>query len=85
VNDRIKELADQCWNTHIDGVLVDGGLHFDHRKFADKIIDECITIIKDSHLPDPIMEPVTYIHLFHYRLLLYSVAEKIKQNFQVEK
>ena len=29
MNERIKELEKQCWSHRVDGVLVDGHLHFD--------------------------------------------------------
>lgn len=43
MNERIKELEQQCWDHRIDGVLVDGHLHFDSQKFAELIIKECAT------------------------------------------
>ena len=42
MNERIKELEKQCWNHRVDGVLVDGHLHFDTQKFAELIIRECM-------------------------------------------
>ena len=45
MNDRIKELEKQCWSHRVDGVLVDGHLHFDTQKFTELIIQECIDII----------------------------------------
>ena len=41
MNDKIKELEQQCWGHRIDGALVDGHLHFDTQKFAELIIKEC--------------------------------------------
>ena len=41
MNERIKELEKQCWNHRVDGVLVDGHLHFDTQKFAELIVREC--------------------------------------------
>jgi hypothetical protein len=44
---RIKELEKQCWSHRVDGVLVDGHLHFDSQKFAElivaKVLDEVAT------------------------------------------
>lgn len=37
---RIEELAKQCWSHHVDGVLIDGHLHFDYKKFASLLIEE---------------------------------------------
>lgn len=35
MNDRIKELASQCWDRRLDG------MHFDQEKFAELIVREC--------------------------------------------
>ena len=50
VNERIKELEKQCWSHRVDGVLVDGHLHFDTQKFAELIVQEC------AHLVDTLNE-----------------------------
>ena len=42
MNERIKELEKQCWSHRVDGVLVDGHLHFDTQKFAELIVRECL-------------------------------------------
>ena len=44
MNERIKELEKQCWNHRVDGVLVDGHLHFDTQKFAELIVKECADV-----------------------------------------
>lgn len=44
MNERIKELEKQCWSHRVDGVLVDGHLHFDTQKFAELIVRECALI-----------------------------------------
>ena len=36
MNERIKELAEQCWDRRLDG------LHFDQEKFAELIVRECL-------------------------------------------
>lgn len=46
MNERIKEFEKQCWNHRVDGVLVDGHLHFDTQKFAELIVGECINKIE---------------------------------------
>ena len=46
MNDRIKELEQQCWSHRVDGTLVDGQLHFDTRKFANLIVQECVNIVE---------------------------------------
>ena len=47
MNERIKELEKQCWGYRVDGVLVDGQLHFDTEKFAELIIRECSEVAED--------------------------------------
>jgi hypothetical protein len=42
MNERIKELEQQCWSHRVDGTLVDGQLHFDTKKFAELIVKKCI-------------------------------------------
>ena len=48
MNERIKELEKQCWSHRVDGVLVDGHLHFDTNKFAEFIIKECANHILNT-------------------------------------
>lgn len=53
MNDRIQKLAGQCWSHYINGVLIDGHLHFDQKKFAELIIQECIDVIyKQEKIPE---------------------------------
>ena len=47
MNERIKELEKQCWSHRVDGVLVDGHLHFDTQKFAELIVRDCMLICED--------------------------------------
>jgi hypothetical protein len=52
MNPRIKQLADQCWNHRVNGVLIDGHLHFDYEKFAELIVRECADIaLREDHDP----------------------------------
>jgi hypothetical protein len=52
MNERIKLLEQQCWGHRVDGVLVDGHLHFDTQKFAELIIRECADIaMREDHDP----------------------------------
>ncbi len=44
MNDRIRELEKQCWSHYVNGVLIDGHLHFDVEKFAELIIEECANL-----------------------------------------
>lgn len=48
INKRIQELADQCWSHYINGVLIDGHLHFDSAKFANLLIQEIETYIQEA-------------------------------------
>ena len=41
MNDRVKEFEKQCWSHYVNGVLIDGHLHFDAQKFAELIVKEC--------------------------------------------
>lgn len=41
MNERIRQLAEQCWSHRIDGVLIDGDVHFNYDKFAEMIVREC--------------------------------------------
>ena len=41
MNERIKELAECCWDERLDG------MHFDQEKFAQLIVMECLTICED--------------------------------------
>ena len=45
MNERIQQLEKQCWGYRVDGVLVDGQLHFDTVKFAELIVRECARVI----------------------------------------
>jgi hypothetical protein len=41
MNKTIKEFEKQCWSHYVNGVLIDGHLHFDVEKFAELLINEC--------------------------------------------
>ena len=45
MNERIKELAEQCWDKRLDG------LHFDQEKFAELIVRECLQQAKEVVIP----------------------------------
>ena len=42
MNQRIRELAEQCWDQRLDG------RHFDREMFAELIIDECANWINEN-------------------------------------
>lgn len=46
MNNRIKELAEQCWDNRLDGI------HFDQEQFAQLIVEECAAIIESQDI-DP--------------------------------
>jgi hypothetical protein len=54
MNNRIAELEKQCWSHYVNGVLIDGHLHFDTQKFAELIIKECLAQVDkvDAMLDD---------------------------------
>ena len=54
MNQRIKQLEQQCWSHRVEGALVDGQLHFDTEKFAQLIIRECVAICQDINGEDNI-------------------------------
>jgi hypothetical protein len=61
MNTQIKQLADHCWSHRVDGVLIDGHLHFDYEKFAELIVRECVEVVKwtPSIFPnDPIIKNI---------------------------
>jgi len=44
MNERIKELAERCWDTRLDG------RHFDIEQFAELIVRECAAVANiNSH------------------------------------
>ena len=62
---RIKELEKQCWSHRVDGVLVDGHLHFNTQKFAELIVEECATVIEKNL----------------FQGIGWNTAKKVKQHF----
>jgi hypothetical protein len=44
MNEKIKALEQRCWSHRVNGVLVDGHLHFDAAKFAELIVLKCAEI-----------------------------------------
>jgi hypothetical protein len=48
MNNRIAELEKQCWSHRVEGALVDGQLHFDTKKFAELIVQECVQICEQG-------------------------------------
>lgn len=52
MNNKIDTMAAQCWSHYIDGVLIDGHLHFDHKKFAELIVQECVRYFNEDYQRD---------------------------------
>jgi len=48
MNNRIAELEKQCWSHRVEGALVDGQLHFDTKKFAELIVQECVQVCEQG-------------------------------------
>ena len=63
MNERIKELEQQCWSHRVDGTLVDGQLHFDRRKFAELIVRDLIDSMIKRYGDDDEL-PIQEIELF---------------------
>jgi hypothetical protein len=74
MNERIKELANECWEQHKWGPA-----WFDNEKFAKLIISECSAVanhFSDGHIIDEFGRK-----MFHYRA---DIAQEINQYFGVE-
>ena len=56
MNNRIAELEKQCWSHHVEGVLVDGQLHFDTARFAELIVRECMSNLYLNGYDDAMMQ-----------------------------
>ena len=84
MNERIKLLEQQCWSHRVDGTLVDGQLHFDTQKFAELIINECISIVDEQK--ECLHEEQQYWHDrdYGYALAVNDASKGIKQFFGVE-
>jgi hypothetical protein len=74
MNERIKKLAEQCWDRRLDGV------HFNQEMFAELIVRECRDIVEqDMKLAHIQMIPLTLEKYANGRL-----KEKIREHFGVE-
>jgi hypothetical protein len=56
MNPRIRELEKQCWTHRVDGTLVDGQLHFDTEKFAELLVEECMSTLYLNGYDDAMMQ-----------------------------
>jgi len=84
MNERIQELEKQCWSHRVNGTLVDGQLHFDTKKFAELIVQECISIVDEQK--ECLHEEEKYWHDrdYGYALAVDDASKGIKQFFGVE-
>jgi len=48
MNERIKELAEQCWDKRPEGQL-----HFDNEKFAELIVRDCMEVASPNYMSTP--------------------------------
>ena len=56
MNERFKELENQCWSHRVEGALVDGQLHFDTAKFAELVVRECMSNLYLNGYDDAVMQ-----------------------------
>jgi hypothetical protein len=68
MNERIQELAKQCWDERPEGQL-----HFDNEKFAELIVKKCMDIAK-WYTPDT--EECEYTWLIHDKIEKYFGVEE---------
>ena len=71
MNERIKKLAEQCWDRRLDG------LHFDQEQFAELIVRECLLSLE----PDLYSAEIDY----EFEQRFYKrCREKIRRHFGIE-
>ena len=71
MNERIQELAEQCWEERKYGPD-----WFNYEKFAELIVRESIQVVDD--MADPEEDSDLFVWVLH------NASEKIKQHFGVE-
>ena len=74
MNQRIKELASQCWDQRLHG------RHFDQEMFAQLIVKECANVIADDDLAK---DCGTLLMDSYAKGMRYSV-EVIKEHFGID-
>ena len=78
MNERIKLLANQCWEERPQGQL-----HFDNEKFAELIVKECVGILsanEDTKIKMGLDEPLFKL----FKGIGKAYADGIKEHFGVE-
>lgn len=71
MNQRMKELASECWDQRLDG------MHFDQEKFAQLIIKECGKVITHGSYRIPMFGE-------KYQISPPEIVQMIKEHFGVE-
>jgi hypothetical protein len=74
MNERIKELEKQCWDNQTN--------HLDAEKFAEKIVRECINIVKPTSDHEAFAQ--NYLGGVDGLELLEGKIKNIKQHFGVQ-
>jgi hypothetical protein len=77
MNERIKELASQCWDLRLDG------RHFDQEQFAELIVRECIDKIETHRIPVGNSAAGEMACEWTYAALK-EIRDEIKEHFGVE-
>ena len=91
MNERIEQLARQC-TEYITGTLDGDFEKFDYKKFAELLVEECLSILKESreHYANPIKCEPSEDHVEYYIAMSakeYAIADAIsdiKYRFEVE-
>ena len=81
MNQRIKELASQCWDLRLDGQ------HFDQEQFAELIVRECVNVGLEQKKWVEDMEVFNEQDATWNRARIQQsqqIVDKIKQHFGVE-
>ena len=66
MNEQIREFEKQCWSHYVNGVLIDGHLHFDAQKFAELIVKETMQVVANQ-LPSNQYLDVAHAVIEHYK------------------
>ena len=76
MNERIKEFEKQCLTYRINGALVDGQLHFDTEKFAELIVQKCVSIVA--------LHGITNFENQDISWACKNIVKEVKEHFGVE-
>ena len=73
MNERIQELASQCWDRRLDG------MHFDQEKFAELMVQECINEVEGLQVLHSTLDWSQ-----HWNRAIAHTALHLKEHFGVE-